>query len=147
MWWAYHVRWFVVVSGAGVLVARSPERAVRAGTGLPSARMCVSCLSNAEAVAAGGVFAVAAGASQARVWLSRFGIGRREPFAREARTVDFLRGLELDPVRVLGAEVVNAVEFAQAVEVDDTLQPVGAAREAGTASSSKRRLPSLAAAQ
>ena len=109
--------------------------------------MCVSCLSNAEAVAAGGVFAVAAGAGQARAWLSRFGIGRREPFAREARTVDFLRGLELDPVRVLGAEVVSAVEAAGSTGPGSALQPVGAAREPGTASSSKRRLPSLAAAQ
>lgn len=38
----------------------------------------------------------------------------RHPLARDMRAVNFLRDLDLDPVEILGAETVAAVDVAQA---------------------------------
>ena len=107
--------------------------------------MCANCLSNVDAVAASGLFAVAAGTGQARQWLTRMGFRRPDPLAREARTVEFLRGLDLDPAEVLGAQVVEAVDGARTgVEPD---APGGWIQRVRAGSRSSSRGPSLAAAR
>jgi hypothetical protein len=73
--------------------------------------MCLNCMSNAEAamVAAAGVgYVVKAPLHRA---LAAVGLAPApDPVAHDVRTVAFLRGLDLDPVAVLGADVVAAAE-------------------------------------
>lgn len=73
--------------------------------------MCVNCLSNAEIVA--GNVAVTAAVLKAPVhrMLADLGVvAPPDPVARDARTVAFLRNLDLDPVEILGGSVVDAAD-------------------------------------
>ncbi len=73
--------------------------------------MCATCVSSAE-VALGQV-AVAAAVLRAPVHhlLASAGVvAPIDPVRRDARTVAFLRSLDLDPVDVLGADVVAAAD-------------------------------------
>ncbi len=97
--------------------------------------MCVNCFTNADFAVANGLVAAAAVTGQARHWLIRFDLVQPRRLERDMRTVAFLRGLDLDPSRILGAEVVDAADSGREA------QPTGAD------SFSKRRGPNLATAQ
>lgn len=95
--------------------------------------MCANCLSQAEVVA--GQIAVAAAVLKqpAHRLLADLGfVAPPEPVARDVRTVAFLRGLDLDPVEVLGADVV--VDRADAW-VPEAPSPATQARRARAAAS------------
>jgi hypothetical protein len=73
--------------------------------------MCQSCLTQAEHVAATAALAVALVRAPAHQALGRLGlVPEPDPVGRDARTVAFLRALDLDPVAVLGQEVVTAAD-------------------------------------
>lgn len=73
--------------------------------------MCVNCLSTAEQHVAAAALAVAVVRAPAHRALARMGlVPNPDPVGRDRRTVEFLRGLELDPVAILGASRVDAAE-------------------------------------
>ena len=73
--------------------------------------MCANCVSSAEAIAAQAALAAAVLKAPVHRLLASAGVvAPPDPIRRDVRTVAFLRSLELDPVEVLGAEVVAAAE-------------------------------------
>jgi len=73
--------------------------------------MCANCLSQGEVLVINGTIAVAAVHRVTRHLLVEAGVlPEPEPLATPSRTVSFLRGLDLDPVEILGADVVAAVD-------------------------------------
>ncbi|MGH9212920.1 MAG: hypothetical protein ACRD2C_19950 [Acidimicrobiales bacterium] len=73
--------------------------------------MCVNCLSTAEVVAGNVAVTVAVLKAPVHRMLADMGlVAAPDPVARDARTVAFLRQIELDPVEVLGADVVDAAD-------------------------------------
>jgi hypothetical protein len=73
--------------------------------------MCGQCLSNAEAVAGGIALAVAVFRDPVHTRLADAGlVAPIDLVGRNARTVTFLRSLDLDPVDILGAGVVEAAD-------------------------------------
>ena len=73
--------------------------------------MCATCVSSAEVAL--GQAAVAAAVLRAPVHrlLAAAGmVAPIDPVRRDVRTVAFLRSLELDPIEVLGADVVAAAD-------------------------------------
>jgi hypothetical protein len=73
--------------------------------------MCVNCLTQAEVAAAN--VAVTAAVLKAPVHRLLADVGLVAPIdhvARDMRTVAFLRSLDLDPVAVLGADVVDRAD-------------------------------------
>ncbi|MET0579421.1 MAG: hypothetical protein ABW122_12245 [Ilumatobacteraceae bacterium] len=69
--------------------------------------MCVNCVSTAEAIAVEAVFVGYAVKLPLQRALARAGLcDEPDLVARDVRTIAFLRGLELDPVEILGADVV-----------------------------------------
>ena len=73
--------------------------------------MCANCLTNAEAVLATAAFASYAVRGPLHRTLARAGLAPDpDPVAHDVRTVAFLRGLDLDPVEVLGSDVVAQAE-------------------------------------
>lgn len=71
--------------------------------------MCVNCLSTAEVVAAQAAFAVYALEPPIRRRMAKLGlVAERDRIAHDVRTVAFLRNLDLDPVEILGRDVVDA---------------------------------------
>lgn len=69
--------------------------------------MCAHCLSVAETAAAAVAFAAFALKPRAHRALAAMGVvGVPDPVAQDATTVQFLRALQLDPVAILGADVV-----------------------------------------
>ena len=73
--------------------------------------MCVNCLSRSETVVAQAALAVALLREPAHRLLADLGlVDAPLPVARDAHTTSFLRALDLDPVEVLGAEVVTAAD-------------------------------------
>ena len=73
--------------------------------------MCVNCLSNAEVAAAQVGLAAAVLKEPVHNLLASAGlVAPIDRVRRDVRTVAFLRSLDLDPVDVLGAEVVAAAE-------------------------------------
>ena len=73
--------------------------------------MCATCASSAEVIA--GQAALAAAVLKApvhRLLASAGMVAPPDPVRRDVRTVAFLRGLDLDPVEVLGAEAVAAAD-------------------------------------
>jgi len=73
--------------------------------------MCVNCVSNSEAVVAQVAFV--ASALKMPIHRALADAGLVEPFdfaKRDLRTVTFLRALDLDPVAVLGEDVVERAE-------------------------------------
>ena len=94
--------------------------------------MCANCLSQAEVVA--GQIAVAAAVLKQPVdrLLADMGfVAPPDPVARDVRTVAFLRGLDLDPVEVLGADVVGRAD----AWVPEAPSPASQARRARAAAS------------
>jgi hypothetical protein len=73
--------------------------------------MCANCLSAAEVAVGQAVVIGAVLEAPVRRALVRCGvIDAPDPVARDARTVRFLRSLDVDPAAVLGAGVVNAAD-------------------------------------
>lgn len=69
--------------------------------------MCANCLSQAEVVAGQLALTAAVLKQPAHRLLAALGlVAPPDPVARDVRTVAFLRGLDLDPVQILGADVV-----------------------------------------
>ena len=73
--------------------------------------MCMNCLSTAEATIAGTAFLGYAVKPSVHRVLASVGLADPpDPVAHDATTVRFLRSLELDPVAVLGSDVVTAAD-------------------------------------
>ena len=73
--------------------------------------MCVNCVSASEQIAANGALAVAVLRAPVHRLLARAGVvAPPDPLGRDARTVGFLRALDLDPSEILGAEAVERAE-------------------------------------
>ena len=73
--------------------------------------MCMNCLSTAETVAATAAFVGYAAKPRLHRALARLDVvNPPDPVAHDVTTVAFLRSLDLDPVEVLGADVVAAAE-------------------------------------
>ena len=73
--------------------------------------MCVNCVSTAEAAAIQvGLVGALVKAPLHRALARRGLVAAPDVTARDARTLAFLRSLELDPVAVLGPETVAAAE-------------------------------------
>ena len=71
--------------------------------------MCANCLSTAEAMTAGAVFAGYVIKPPLHRAMAQLGLANEpDPVGHDVVTVAFLRGLDLDPVAVLGADVVEA---------------------------------------
>lgn len=71
--------------------------------------MCLNCLSTAEATIAGAAFVGYAVKPRAHRALAKLGVTNDpDPVAHDVVTVAFLESLQLDPVEVLGADVVAA---------------------------------------
>lgn len=77
--------------------------------------MCMSCVSNGEVLAISGLVAAGAMKQSAQRLCRAAGltVGRSRA-ERDRQAVEFLRGLDLDPVEILGADTVHAVDVAQA---------------------------------
>lgn len=73
--------------------------------------MCANCLSTAEAAATTLAFVAYAARPRVHRALAAAGVvAPLDPVAHDVTTVAFLRGLDLDPVGILGAEVVAAAD-------------------------------------
>jgi hypothetical protein len=71
------------------------------------AGMCVNCMSNAEAAATAAIATVYFLKPPVHKMLAEFDLAPDpDPVAHDVRTVAFLEALDLDPVEVLGADVV-----------------------------------------
>jgi hypothetical protein len=104
--------------------------------------MCMNCVSNTQFVLGNAALLTYAVAHPVRAVLADVGLADPPPapVERDVRTVSFLRGLDLDPVAVLGAEAVAAA---------DAWRPVPAearrARRAAARASVRARVAALAA--
>ena len=79
--------------------------------------MCGNCISTSEQVAANAALAVAVLRAPAHRALAAAGlVAPPDPVRRDARTVGFLRALELEPADILGAAVVARAEAWQPAE-------------------------------
>jgi len=77
--------------------------------------MCAQCVSKADVIVGTLGFTAFVFKDPAHDALVALGLlPERHPLAVEMRTVNFLRDLELDPAPILGDEVVEAVDRAQA---------------------------------
>ena len=73
--------------------------------------MCLNCLSTVEHQLSCAALVVAVVREPAHRALASVGlVPHPDPVGRDRRTVDFLRGLDLDPVDVLGARAVAAAD-------------------------------------
>jgi hypothetical protein len=73
--------------------------------------MCVNCISSSEQFAAEAALVLAVLRDPLHRALAATGVvAPPDPVGREARTVGFLRALDLEPVEVLGAEVVERAD-------------------------------------
>lgn len=73
--------------------------------------MCVNCISHSEQVVAQAAWAVALFRDPAHRFLADLGlVDAPLPVARDARTVSFLRALDLDADDVLGTDMVAAAD-------------------------------------
>jgi hypothetical protein len=73
--------------------------------------MCANCLSQAEVVAGQVALAAAVLKQPAHRLLAELGlVVPPDPVARDVRTVAFLRGLDLEPVAILGADLVDRAD-------------------------------------
>ena len=94
--------------------ARTTWRNVDAGTG-SLAGMCANCVSKADVVIGSIAFGAYVFKGPAEDALIAAGIlPEKHPLRTEMRTVSFLRSLDLDPVEVLGEDVVDAADRALA---------------------------------
>lgn len=68
----------------------------------------MNCVTTAEAAVAQGAFVAYALKSPVHRWLARRGVlANPDPVGRDVRTIAYLRSLDLDPVEILGADVVE----------------------------------------
>jgi hypothetical protein len=73
--------------------------------------MCANCMSSVDVYAASAGFLLYALHTPTRDALVTMGaIAEPDPLARDVNTVAFLRRLDLDPVEILGAGTVEAVD-------------------------------------
>lgn len=73
--------------------------------------MCVHCISSSEQIAANAALAFAILRDPVHRALATAGIvAPPDPVGRDARTVGFLRALDLEPADVLGPEVVERAD-------------------------------------
>ena len=73
--------------------------------------MCVNCISASEQIAADAALAFAVLRAPAHRLLAAAGvIAPPDPVGRDARTVGFLRALDLEPLEILGPEVVEQAD-------------------------------------
>jgi hypothetical protein len=73
--------------------------------------MCANCLSNAEAMGANLALGAAVLKAPVHAFLADLGlVDAPDPVKRDVRTVAFLRGLDLDPVEILGSDVVQRAD-------------------------------------
>jgi len=73
--------------------------------------MCTNCLSSAEVAVGHVALAAAVLKAPAHRFLADLGVvDAPDPVRRDVHTIAFLRSLDLDPVEVLGADVVAAAE-------------------------------------
>jgi hypothetical protein len=73
--------------------------------------MCVNCVSNAEAALASAALVGSIMKPPLHRVLAAAGlVAPPDPVKRDVRTVAFLRSLDLDPVDILGADVVAAAD-------------------------------------
>ncbi len=71
--------------------------------------MCMNCLSTAETAIATAAFVGYAAKPRLHRAMAKLGVANEpDPVAHDVTTVAFLRSLDLDPVEVLGADVVAA---------------------------------------
>ena len=71
--------------------------------------MCMNCVSIGEAIAVQAAFVGYAIKGPVHRMLASAGLARElDPVAHDARTVAFLRSLDLDPVEILGHDAVSA---------------------------------------
>ncbi len=71
--------------------------------------MCMNCLSTAEAAVTGAAFVGYAVKPRLHRLLAKLDVvNEPDPVAHDVTTVAFLRSLDLDPVEILGADVVAA---------------------------------------
>lgn len=73
--------------------------------------MCANCVSHAEVVVGQAGLAFAVLREPVHNMLANAGLAAPlDPVKRDVRTVAFLRSLDLDPVEILGGDVVAAAE-------------------------------------
>jgi hypothetical protein len=73
--------------------------------------MCTNCVSTTEVLAGQAALAFAVLREPVHNLLAQAGVvAPIDPVKRDVRTVSFLRSLELDPVEILGADVVAAAD-------------------------------------
>lgn len=110
--------------------------------------MCANCLTQAEVAVGHAALAAAVLKAPVHRFLADLGVvAAPDPVARDARTVAFLRRLDLDPVEILGADTVaDADAWAAAAAASGDAQD---RRRAATAAASARPIGShsLIAAQ
>ncbi|MBA3287694.1 MAG: hypothetical protein H0U21_06675 [Acidimicrobiia bacterium] len=86
----------------------------------------MNCLSTAEAAAAGAAFVGYALTPRLHRALASVGLANEpDPVRHDVTTVSFLRSLDLDPVEILGADVVAAAaawRAPQPVRVGDVVR-------------------------
>jgi len=71
--------------------------------------MCANCLSAIETAACHVLLAGYVAKDPVHRALAHLGLAAApDPVGRDVRTIEFLRGLDLDPVAILGAEAVDA---------------------------------------
>ena len=92
--------------------------------------MCVNCISSSEQVAANAALAIAVLREPMHRVLAAAGVvAPPDPVGRDARTVGFLRALDLEPVEVLGPEVVEQADAwvppSRQVRAWRWLRPIG----------------------
>jgi hypothetical protein len=69
----------------------------------------MNCVSTGEAAIAQGALIAYALKSPVHRWLARKGVvANPDPVRRDVRTIAFLRSLDLDPIEILGPDVVTA---------------------------------------
>ena len=95
--------------------------------------MCTNCVSAAEAAIVQAAFVGYVMKGSVERALARCGFDVPDPITRDVRTIAFLRSLELDPVPILGAEIVTTAD-----------RWVPAERRQPTGVRSRRRLASSA---
>ena len=96
--------------------------------------MCAQCMTNTEFAVANAALIAAALKGPVHRALASVGLACEPlPVARDARTIEFLRALELDPVDALGATTVTAADDWVALGGYERLEDERRARSASWA--------------
>ena len=95
--------------------------------------MCANCVTTAQAAVGQAAFLAYVLKDPVHRLLARNGLAAPPyPVAHDVRTVAFLRSLELDPVEILGADVVDAAA-AWTPQVESAERPAGVGARLGLA--------------